>query len=57
MFFKEHHIDIYIYKLLMWDGQGAHIAEGGAHRGMGQGSTQCYAEQPHLTDEIITPMG
>lgn len=21
----------------MWDGQGAHIAEGGAHRGMGQG--------------------
>lgn len=30
----------------------AHIAEGGgAHTGMGRGSTQCYAKQPHLTDE------
>lgn len=50
-FFKEHHIDIYIYKLLMWDGQGAHSAEGVRTQGWGGGSTQCYAKQPHLTDE------
>lgn len=35
----------------MWDGQGAHSAEGVHTQGWGGGSTQCYAKQPHLTDE------
>lgn len=43
----------------MWGrGRGIHRS-GSAHTGTGegQGGTRCYAKQPHLTDEIITPTG
>lgn len=40
-------------------GEGAYIAVGARTRGLGRGKggTRCYAKQPHLTDEIITPTG
>lgn len=45
--FKEHHIDIYIYKLLMWGRGKGHTLQRGARTqglGRGRGGTQCYAK-------------
>lgn len=47
MIFKEHHIDIYIYKLLMWDGQGAHMAEG-VHTWDGAGAAHNATQNSHI---------
>lgn len=60
MFFKERHIDIYIYKLLMWGkGKRRTSQRGRAHRDWGGAGAAHNAtqKQPHLTDEIITPRG